>query len=130
MHDEDKLRQQMAQIGGRYITRTLGELERIRDLAALVGSGSTSDLNELERAAHKIHGSGAMFGFDQVSDRAGEIEHIAGYLARHDGPDHLLGVSDDDLRGRLGDIVDQLEEVTRAAAQSLGIASNADTNVG
>jgi HPt (histidine-containing phosphotransfer) domain-containing protein len=124
MHDEDKLRQQMAQIGGRYILRTMGELQRIRDLSALVQSGSTTDLKELEHAAHKIHGSGAMFGFDQVSDRAGEIEHIAGYLARHDGPDDLLGASDDELRTRLGDTVKKLDEVTRAAARELGIAAN------
>jgi HPt (histidine-containing phosphotransfer) domain-containing protein len=122
MHDEDKLRQQMAQIGGRYITRTLGELQRIRDLSALVQSGSSTELKELEHAAHKIHGSGAMFGFDHVSDRAGEIEHIAGYLARREGPDHLLGVSDDELRSRLGEIVNKLDEVTRAAARQLGIA--------
>jgi HPt (histidine-containing phosphotransfer) domain-containing protein len=124
MHDEEKLRQQMAHIGGRYITRTLGELQRIRNLAALVQAGSVTDLKELEHAAHKIHGSGAMFGFDQVSDRAGEIESIAGHLARHDGPDHLLGVDDDELRSRLGTIAQQLEEVTRAAARELGITAN------
>jgi HPt (histidine-containing phosphotransfer) domain-containing protein len=124
MHDEDKLRQQMAQIGGRYITRTLGELQRIHELSALVQSGSTNELKELEHAAHKIHGSGAMFGFDQVSDRAGEIEHIAGFLARHEGPDHLLGVSDDELRGRLYELVNKLDEVTRAAARQLGIEPN------
>jgi HPt (histidine-containing phosphotransfer) domain-containing protein len=123
--DEDKLRQQMAQIGTRYLTRTLGELHRIRELAAQVQSGSAAELKDLEHAAHKIHGSGAMFGFEQVSDRAGEIEHIAGFLARRESPEHLHGIDDDELRRRLGESVRQLEELTRTAARDLGI----DTNV-
>jgi len=121
MPDEEKLRQQMAQIGTRYLTRTLGELQRIRELATQIQSGSVAELKDLEHAAHKIHGSGAMFGFDQVSDRAGEIEHIAGYLARRDVPEHLHGVADDELRRRLGESVRQLEELTRSAARDLGI---------
>jgi chemotaxis protein histidine kinase CheA len=125
MHDEEKLRQQMAQIGTRYLTRTLGELHRIRELAAEIQSGSSAQLKDLEHAAHKIHGSGAMFGFDQVSERAGEIEHIAGYLARREAPEHLHGVSDDELRRRLGESVAKLEELTRSAARDVGI----DTNV-
>lgn len=125
MSNEDRLRQQMAQIGGRYITRTLGEMQRIRDLSALAQSGSAADLKELERAAHKIHGSGAMFGFHLVSDRAGEIEDIAGYLARHEGPAQLIGVSDGELLDRLGHIVNELDAVTRAAAREAGITANA-----
>jgi len=125
MSDEDRLRKKMAEIGLRYISRTLNELEHIRDLSALAQSGSTIELKELERAAHKIHGSGGMFGFDQVSDRAGEIEDIAGYLARHEGPAQLIGVSDGELLDRLGHIVNELDAVTRAAAREAGIAANA-----
>ena len=125
MHDEEKLRAQMASLGTRYLTRTLGELRRIGELLAEVAAGSPTALKELERAAHKIHGSSGMFGFHELSDHAGTIEHIAGHLAGGDAPVHLRGLGEAELRQRLAASVAQLDRVTRAAAQSAGI----DTNV-
>lgn len=125
MNDEERLRQQMAQIGVRYLTRTLGELRRIRELITEVESGSPTALKELERAAHKIHGSGAMFGFQEVSDRAREVEHLAGHLSDGDGPEHLHGLPPEELRRQLSASVAQLDQVTRATAQTMGIEADA-----
>jgi len=126
MHDPDKLRQQMAQIGDRYIGRTLSEMRRMRELAAQVPNASADVLKDLEHLAHKIHGSGAMFGFDTMSDRAGEIEHLAAYLGRRYGSEHLQGLSDQELKTRLLDSVAKLDAETRAAAQQRGIDVNAN----
>lgn len=122
MDDEQKLRQHLASIGGRYLARTLGELPRLKDLLVQVEAGSTTELKDLEQAAHTIHGSGAMFGFEEISQPAGEIERVAGHLRDGRGPDHLRGLSEVELRRRLAASVAQLEQVTRATAQAMGIA--------
>ncbi len=74
MNEDDKLQQQIADIGARYLKRTLGELEELRALLQAAQGGSDDALLQLGRMAHKIHGSGAMFGFDAVSERAYDIE--------------------------------------------------------
>ena len=66
-----------------------------------------------------------MFGFDRVSEQAGEIEHIAGVLHRQQGPEHFLTMSIDELHARLRDAVHRLTEITRAAAQERGVDVNA-----
>jgi hypothetical protein len=67
-----------------------------------------------------------MFGFQELSDQAGAIEHIAGHLTSGNGPEHLRGLSEDELRRRMAAAVLQLDRVTRATARNFGI----DTNVG
>ena len=125
MPDDDKLREQLASIGARYLKRTLGDLQRITELASDAQAGSPTALKDLEQAAHKIHGSGAMFGFHEVSDHAGTIEQIAGHLADGDGPVHLHALGAEELRGRLATAVQRLADVTRQAAANLGIEPNA-----
>jgi HPt (histidine-containing phosphotransfer) domain-containing protein len=125
MRDEEKLREQVASLGGRYLTRTLGELRGIGDLLAQVEAGSSTALKELERSAHKIHGSSGMFGFQALSEQAGEIEHIAGHLGGGSGSEHLHGLSEDELRRRLAAAVVQLDQVARATAQNFGLDPNA-----
>jgi chemotaxis protein histidine kinase CheA len=120
--DEQKLRQHLSNIGGRYLARTLGELQRLKELLAQVEAGTATALKDLEHAAHRIHGSGAMFGFHEMSDRAGDIERIAGHLRNGEGPDHLRGLSEAELRSRLAAAITQLDQITRATAQSMGIA--------
>ena len=76
-NDENKLQQQIADIGTRYLRRTLGELSQLRAHLEQARSGAAEAVKEIERMAHKIHGSGAMFGFDAVSERADELERVA-----------------------------------------------------
>lgn len=125
MHEHDKLRQQMAHIGDRYIVRTVGEMPRLRELGAQVPSASAEVLKDLEHLAHKIHGSGAMFGFDAVSDRAGDVEQLAAYLGRRYGGEQFQGLSDQELRSRLIDSIARLDAETCAVAQQRGIDVNA-----
>ena len=77
MDSREKLQRQMAEIGNRYLKRTLGELPRMREIIAGLRGGALDAVTELEHLAHRIHGSGAMFGFDTVSEQARRIEMIA-----------------------------------------------------
>ena len=125
MDSQEKLRQQMAQIGNRYLVRTLGELEKLKELIGEAVGGSNTVLREVEHLAHKIHGSGAMFGFDAVSDSAGVIEHAAARLSGRDAAAEYSSLSDAELRRRLDEGVTQLEAVTKSAAQKCGVDVNA-----
>jgi HPt (histidine-containing phosphotransfer) domain-containing protein len=77
VNDREHLQRQMAEIGNRYLQRTTGELVRIREIVARLGDGAVELCEELEHIAHRIHGSGAMFGFDAVSEQARRIEVMA-----------------------------------------------------
>ena len=77
MNDREKLTQQMSDIGNRYLKRTLGELERLQELLGQARTGDAESVREIERITHKINGSGAMFGFDSVSERAHQMEILA-----------------------------------------------------
>jgi HPt (histidine-containing phosphotransfer) domain-containing protein len=121
MSDENRLQQQMAQIGVRYLGRTLGELQRMHELLHSALNGSPAMLKDLEHLAHKIHGSGAMFGFDALSDTAGEVEHIAGVLGKGEGPEHYKALSESELQERLRAAVAKLDAATRKAATARGV---------
>lgn len=121
MHDEEQVKQQLAQLGARYMKRTLADLQRIDELLAQL-PGSSAALKELERVAHKIHGSGAMFGFNDVSVQAGELEHFAARLAAAD--ERRGTVSQDSLRQQLIGSAMKLREVVNATARGMGIETN------
>jgi len=90
MRDDEKLQQHIADIGTRYLKRTLGELAQLRDCLQEIRNGSGAAIQELARFAHKIHGSGAMFGFDAISERADELERLANFQnATPEGVDKL-----------------------------------------
>ena len=110
MTDREQLQQQMAEIGNRYLKRTLGELPRMRELIAALHPGATDAIVELEHIAHRMHGSGAMFGFDAVSEQAHVIESIASQRAL-----------DETHAAELGRHLVALEGLVKEAARSRGI---------
>jgi HPt (histidine-containing phosphotransfer) domain-containing protein len=113
MSDDERMQQQITEIGLRYLQRTLGELPQLRELIdRLVAQPAlaAATLRDIERLAHKIYGSGAMFGFDLVSGRAREVELLAGDRAND-------AESIDRLRERIG----ALEDEVRASARMRGI---------
>ncbi len=77
MAERDELQQKISDIGGRYIQRTAGELAGLRELIARVRTGDTAAAKDIEQLAHKIYGSGSMFGFEGVSEQARELELAA-----------------------------------------------------
>jgi HPt (histidine-containing phosphotransfer) domain-containing protein len=78
MSDQDKLHQQLGDIGLRYLKRTLGEITVLSEKLQSLRGGEVTALKEIEHLSHKIHGSGAMFGFDELSRHARDIEVAAG----------------------------------------------------
>jgi HPt (histidine-containing phosphotransfer) domain-containing protein len=125
MNEQEKLQQQLAQIGARYIARTISEMPRMHELLNLSLTSSPAMLKDLEHLAHKIHGSGAMFGFDTLSDHAAQVEYLAAFLAKGEGLEQFRNLSEQDLQQRLREAVIKLDEVTRAAARERGIEMNA-----
>ena len=105
----EQLQQQMAEICNRYLRRTFGELTRLRELVSTLESGAAALWEELEHLSHRIHGSGAMFGFDAVSEEARHIELIA---ARRS----LEGT----VRQELDERVVTLERMVHEAARTRG----------
>src|SRR5688572_29437390 len=66
----------MAQLGARFIERTRGEVIQVRELIGRVASGDTAAFEQLNYLVHRINGGGATFGFNAISDHAGEIERL------------------------------------------------------
>ena len=73
----DELRAKMAQIAGRYIERVTREVVQLRTLIGDAASGNLEVVREIEGLAHRMHGSGAMLQFDEISGHAGELERLA-----------------------------------------------------
>ncbi|HWK49826.1 MAG TPA: Hpt domain-containing protein [Steroidobacter sp.] len=73
----DELRAKMAQIAGRYIERVTRELVQLQGLVEDATGGNLEVVREIEGLAHRMHGSGAMLQFDEISGCAGELERLA-----------------------------------------------------
>lgn len=109
MDERDELQQKIADIAGRYIQRTAGELTGLRELIAKVRAGDTAALKDIEQLAHKIYGSGSMFGFEAVSEQARELE-----IAAKD-------TTDPQMIDRLQKYADALEAQVQAALRARGV---------
>ena len=75
--DNPDVQRRMAELGQRYLERTAGELGQLQSFIEQVARGDADALKNIEVLAHRIRGSGAMFGFELMSDVAGEIELLA-----------------------------------------------------
>jgi HPt (histidine-containing phosphotransfer) domain-containing protein len=113
MNDRERMQQQLSEIGSRYLKRTLNELGQLREMLDKVRGGDTARIKDIEHFAHKIYGSGAMFGFEEVSIHAGEIEQLA--VQKADAVDPAL-------LEQLDGCVKQLEAATHEAARSRGLS--------
>jgi HPt (histidine-containing phosphotransfer) domain-containing protein len=108
MAERDELQQKISDIGGRYIQRTAGELAGLRELIAKVRTGDTAAAQGIEQLAHKIYGSGSMFGFEGVSEQARELELAA------------KGPADEQMIEKLQRYADALEAQVQAALRAKG----------
>ncbi len=60
-----------------FITRARKDATRLREMLGRAVDGDLAALGEIERIAHGIHGTAAMFGLPRVSDCGGVIERLA-----------------------------------------------------
>jgi hypothetical protein len=54
---------QLHDIADRYLLRTVRETDELLEFVSKSLAGDAPALKQTEQLAHKIHGSGAMFGF-------------------------------------------------------------------
>ena len=73
----EELRAKMVQIAGRYLERVTKEIVQLRALVDSAASGNLDVVREIEALTHRMHGSGAMLHFDEISGQAGELERMA-----------------------------------------------------
>lgn len=110
MKDASGVRRQMTEIGDRFLRRTSGEVVHLRALLAQLRAGDAAALREIEVVVHRIHGSGAMFGFEKLSDVAYECEALA-----------MAGANDPAVVDRIEAALRTLEAHLAEAARSRGI---------
>jgi chemotaxis protein histidine kinase CheA len=78
----EELRAKMVQIAGRYLERVTKEAVQLRGMIDSAASGDLAVVREIETLTHRMHGSGAMLQFNEIADRAGELERMAaGFVA-------------------------------------------------
>jgi HPt (histidine-containing phosphotransfer) domain-containing protein len=111
MSDQEQLRSKLSEIGGRYINRTLGEIEQLKTFSEGAVAGSEEALKELGTLAHRIRGSGAMFGYQEISKSAEAIELLANRGALSEAEQQTMRT-----------LVDELAEEVKRAAKERGPA--------
>lgn len=73
----EELQAKVAMIAGRYLDRVSREIEQLKTMVDNAASGDLAVVKEIEALAHRMHGSGAMLNFDEISGRAGELERMS-----------------------------------------------------
>jgi CheY-like chemotaxis protein len=103
---------------GGFLERARRDAGRLRQLLGRLWEGEKSALRELERLAHSIHGSAAMFGFPAMSETGGAIEDLTRALMRSMGDG---AVFDADALKQMSDCTLRLAEEVEAAGIVVGL---------
>jgi len=94
---EEQLREQVKVLGEKFLLRTAGQITTLREQMLRLRAGNRDALVMIQELTHKIHGSGAMFGFADLSERAGEMERLV-----------VAGATGNEALDRLDTLIDQL----------------------
>jgi chemotaxis protein histidine kinase CheA len=73
----EELQAKVTAIAGRYLERVSREITRLESLVTDAASGDLKVVKEIEALTHRMHGSGAMLRFDEISGSAGELERMS-----------------------------------------------------
>jgi HPt (histidine-containing phosphotransfer) domain-containing protein len=73
----EELQAKVAVIAGRYLDRVSREIEHLKTLVDNAASGDLAVVKEIETLTHRMHGSGAMLHFDEISGLAAELERLS-----------------------------------------------------
>lgn len=77
MQDDEATRRKLADIGARFLARTIGEIAMLEELLKQLPGNALAGMKQIEMIAHRIRGSGAVFGFQALSNAAESIEMLA-----------------------------------------------------
>jgi HPt (histidine-containing phosphotransfer) domain-containing protein len=73
----EEMQAKLAAIAARYLDRISKEISQLRTMIDAAASGDLEVVREIETLTHRMHGSGAMLNFDEISGYAGDLEHLA-----------------------------------------------------
>jgi chemotaxis protein histidine kinase CheA len=73
----EELQAKMVQIAGRYLDRVTREIVQLRTMVDDAAGGDLQVVREIEALTHRMHGSGAMLQFEEISSYAGELERMS-----------------------------------------------------
>jgi HPt (histidine-containing phosphotransfer) domain-containing protein len=73
----EELQAKVAMIAGRYLDRASREIEQLKTLVEKAAGGDLGVVKEIETLSHRMHGSGAMLHFDEISNSAAELERMS-----------------------------------------------------
>jgi CheY-like chemotaxis protein len=76
--DRVELAPHVARLGGQFLQRTRNETVMLRSLIERAYSGDPIVIRQVERLAHKINGSGSIFGYTAISMCASDLERLVG----------------------------------------------------
>jgi CheY-like chemotaxis protein len=77
---------QLTQLAGRFLQRTRDEAALLNKLAEHAFEGDPVAIEQMERLAHKIHGSGSMFGYNALSACASDLESLVEVIRKRNAP--------------------------------------------
>ncbi len=83
--DPTTVRAALAQLAQRFMERARTELATSEALLAGARAGDGAALEALHHFVHRLHGSGAAFGFGAISQRARAVELLCEELTRDAG---------------------------------------------
>ena len=70
----------MAELTAKFIDRTRGDLRIMRDSLAKLSQGDVSALAEIRHLAHRMAGTGATLGFEELGELASGTETFIDHL--------------------------------------------------
>jgi CheY-like chemotaxis protein len=82
--DKAAVHRHAVQLGDRFLQRTRDETVTLHTLAEHAHDSDPVVIAQMERLAHKIHGTGSMFGYEAVSICAADLESIVEGLRLRD----------------------------------------------
>jgi two-component system, OmpR family, response regulator len=102
-----------------FLARTRTEAVTMRDLVERAVAGDRTALSQLEKMTHRIHGTGAVFGFSAISDSAEVIERMAERLLARDAAisTPLDPQAARELQSRYGQLVCEIQAAAVSAGQ-------------
>ncbi|MBV9969873.1 MAG: Hpt domain-containing protein [Xanthobacteraceae bacterium] len=80
-----QLSEHVKALADKFLQRTAGQILVFQQQLAALAAGDRGVLTPIAEVAHKIHGSGAVFGFPAISESAGKLEELSERLAAESG---------------------------------------------
>lgn len=77
----EELQAKVTVIAGRFLDRVSREIDQLETMIDAAASGDLAVVKEIEALTHRMHGSGAMLRFDEISGPAAELERMSAEFA-------------------------------------------------